>query len=827
MEQFPHLKFVQKVTGKPRLFGGGSAHPRTLENRNNRTAHSGKLQRWVTQNKSDWSKDSEIRREQKLAKLDENIVPVFIQINPDIINFEFELDQFGIEIISEEENGFILGASLDNFVSLEAKIRDFITAERGSGLIGDFWQIIHGNRNEWKPKHILSKGLFAQWNSIEDDQTYSVEVSIAFDKPMGNEPVKKTGKLWEKYQSKLVARDEALIERENHFEKFIQHYGEIKSGFAYLEDSFGCEVSISGKGLKDLVVNYPFVFEVSELLHVQGVEGNEVEITDLDIEILPPDNDAVEVGVIDSGIMEGHKLLSGAINSSKSRSYLADNTSTADQVGGGGHGTRVAGAILFPRGISKLNSPYRLPCYIRNLRVLDADCFLTNGYPAGLMEQIVNENEDCKIFNLSVSSSDPHSHKHMSSWAAIIDKLSHETGILFVISVGNIKPKLIRHFLNSGVDYPLYLNDDICRIADPSHSLFSLAVGSINHSTFEDVNWTSLGGEYNISGFSRKGNGIWGTIKPDVVEFGGGLVRSKNGLNLIKEHEAMATELIRSKLGFGGNAYGKDTVGTSFSAPKVSNIAATLKRLYPEEDGNLIRAFVAQGARLPNPFFHAPTNDAIKHFGYGVPSLKRVTKNTEHRITFYNTGKIAAEEAHLYSLHIPKELTANEYEILLEITLAYTAQVRRTRQKIKSYLSTWLDWTTAKMDEPFAQFRDFVFKEIDSVKPTYNKATRKAMKNFDWQIKGFVGDKSGNVDELSRTNTTLQKDWTILKSHELPKELSIAVRGHNGWDKKKNNVPYAITVSIEILGADIPIYQTIKAENEVAIENPLEKEIKF
>ena len=35
--------------------------------------------------------------------------------------------------------------------------------------------------------------------------------------------------------------------------------------------------AISGKGLKDLVLNYQYVFEVSEIQGIKGVEGAELE----------------------------------------------------------------------------------------------------------------------------------------------------------------------------------------------------------------------------------------------------------------------------------------------------------------------------------------------------------------------------------------------------------------------------------------------------------------------------------------------------------------------------------------------------------------------
>lgn len=43
------------------------------------------------------------------------------------------------------------------------------------------------------------------------------------------------------------------MERENHFDTFIETYGQRLSNLIHLEDSFSCEIIISGKGFKDLV----------------------------------------------------------------------------------------------------------------------------------------------------------------------------------------------------------------------------------------------------------------------------------------------------------------------------------------------------------------------------------------------------------------------------------------------------------------------------------------------------------------------------------------------------------------------------------------------
>lgn len=820
MEQFPHLKFSEKIIGSERGFGGGETHPTSKKNKDNRQAHSGKLQRWIDSYKKEWEDDYKEREELNLALIDENIQPIFIQVNPDIINAEFDLESFGIEVISEEENGFIIGASTDGFKTLEQKIADFIESTYASGKIADFWEFFEGNRESWKPVHILSEYLYHLWSQseIEDAQSYHVEVSVAFNKPMPKEPrlgVAGYNKKLEKYRRKLEERDELMMQRQEHFQEFISHYGSIESGFVELEDSFACEVIISGKGLRDLVVNYQFVFEVKEVDEVEGNFTNDYGSNDFDLETEIPDGDSPEIGIIDSGIMESHKYIDRAIKSANSKSYVDGDTSTNDKVTGGGHGTKVAGAVLYPNGVSQLQSPYKLPFFIRNIRVLNEFNELKNKFPALLMETIVEENEECKIFNLSINSKAPYRKKHMSSWAATIDTLTHEKKVLFINSVGNLSQAQIKNYLLNGNNYPNYLHEDSNRVANPSQSSFSIAVGSINHITLDNDFLKTIGNENEVSSFSKIGLGIWGKIKPDVVEYGGGNTVTKDSHKIVS-NRGTSVELIRSTLN-GGSAYSSDTIGTSFSTPKVTHIVGQLLKLYPNEDINLLRALVIQGARLPNDFFVNPTKEAIQYYGYGIPSLERVTKNTEYRATFYSTNEIKAKEGQLYSLKIPMSLRqqGDDYDILIEVSLAYTAKVRRTRQRTKSYLSTWLDWKSSKIDESYDDFKKFALKQIDNERVDYDKYARRELRNFKWKVhnRSDYGDAKG----VNRTDSTVQKDWTIVKSYELPEELSFAIIGHKGWDKNKEEVPYAFVVSLEVLGQNIPIYEELRIENEIEV----------
>jgi hypothetical protein len=78
------------------------------------------------------------------------------------------------------------------------------------------------------------------------------------------------------------------------------------------------------------------------------------------------------------------------------------------------------------------------------------------------------------------------------------------------------------------------------------------------------------------------------------------------------------------------------------------------------------------------------------------------------------------------------------------------------------------------------------------------------------------------VKGLRRQDSSLQKDWLVAKSYNLPEEFSIAVIGHKGWEKDiTDEVPYSIAVSFEVLNAEIDVYNLIRIENEIEIEQQI------
>lgn len=832
MPDFPHLQLRSEVAGLYKSNGGGKRKAaNTLANISNRQAHGTRLATNLDQLSSNWTDALARRQESDLPILDDsNIAPIFLQVDPNVFDVE-ALKGLGLEVIAEEDDGFIIGAGTHDFTSLRLKIDSFLNQDgsRSQNQAAQLWQINEGF--QWRIDYILSDDLRSKWNEIDDEVFYVVDVGIACYVKIPNQPEQLPNESAERYQIKLVSwetkrnektdqREQIAADRQDKFGRLIASYnGEFLSGYIDYDDSFCCRIRINGKGLKDLVLTYQFLFEVVEHDPFMIPSPESGETIEVNPEVLPPLENSPKICVIDSGIQEGHRLLAEAILQG-SHSFIPGDNSVADSVVNGGHGTRVAGAILYPRTIPR-SGQYRLPFFLQNARVLSGpDGILSSRiFPPILMQEITDRFNFIRVFNLSINSHRACRTVHMSQWSASIDKLIHGKDILFIISAGNISkltgsiqnPGIKEHLRNSR-NYPDYLFTDASRIANPAQSCFAITVGSICHTKYETTLKESFGAAESPSSFSRTGLGLWGMVKPDVVEYGGDFVKERNDDPNISLEMSSSPELVRSTLN-SGSAIGNDDVGTSYAAPKVSHIAAELLRTFPRQPANLYRVLIAQSARLPGVLFERPTIEAIRNFGYGLPHLGRATQNSERRVTLIDSGFVAAKKAKVYSVSVPNQMRgpAQEFDVLVEVTLAFTAKPRRTRRRTQAYLSTWVSWVSSKLGESYEHFCQAVIQNL-----TNEAIAEEDQQTFPWIIRerpdhGILG--------LRRQDSTLQKSWCILKAYQLPEELSIAVVGHKGWDKDiTEEVPYSIAVSFEALNANINVYEMIRVENEIQVE---------
>jgi subtilisin family serine protease len=863
--QFPHLslRLVKEGTASAPPGGGGRVSATTLANRGDAGGHSSKLKSSVDLITANWKEEKKKREEEGKPELPD-AVSFILQVDPGLFDAD-ALKSFGIEVVADLEQGYIIGASADTELSeLRKKIQQFINSERGGGKVPEIWEILEGTQ---RPQYILSDSLKAEWNQILEQQEYIVDVGIScidikeqYSKCPKQEIYKSDetfqqgiNRWLDKHNLSFEDWDDLYSERTDSLQRFVDRYnGEIlknicgdEIGVSRLPDSFSCRIRILGQGLKDLVLNFPYIFDVSEPdeFGAPSVTPNESDSDRETFTLEAPDPSAPKVCVIDSGVQELHPKLRAAIDSQRSRSWVPGELDmTADYVRGGGHGTRVAGAILYPYGIPSTGSQQAI-CWVQNARILDCENYLPQKlFPPEVLEEIVEfyyDRTKTRIFNHSVAGISPCPTQLMTPWAAAIDKLTWEKegNVLFIVATGNIdanrsfddRPSVSEH-MQDGLSYPDYLLSPFARVANPAQSFQALTVGSVAHVAYDAPPLRSIAELDHPSAFSCTGLGIWNTIKPEVVEYGGDYVIDSTTSPNFTTPESICPELVRSTL-HGGKAVSADAVGTSFATPKVAHIAARLAATFPEESTLLYRALIVQSARLPHWTDESKEKlyQGIRTMGYGIPNLDRALGNSANRVTLttHANERIYARQAKVYQVQIPEALLrqGEGLDILIEITLSYVAEPRRTRRHRRKYLSTWLDWTCSKRGEDPQKFLDRVLKE-------YNEAPQDADEGeglFRWtlgkrQFRPNGDDQQkpcgidGIVKEISRSTGTVQKDWAKVQSYDLREGFCIAVVGHEGWNKDSEaTVPYSLVVSFEAVNSEVAIYDAF-----VQVQQPLQ-----
>jgi subtilisin family serine protease len=846
---FPHLNLAFQGNFEPHFQGAHKPNPAVEANRASPQAHAIRIRGILGQ-----MQQSDERLRQLRADQGRPAIPAhkgFLLKLPEGADVDQLIKTLGVELVAETEEGIMLVSSVDlQFAKLEAVLREF-EAGTGSVVAGSSLLDIYDLPDDARRlANILSPEVLGLW-PLDSNTTYlfdlGIQTAASTREVKWPRVVRRKDEPDADFQHrKETARHEAWIEADTEWqeksearvaemESFIRAYGgEMVVGMNSEEgrndsagmvfpDSVQVRVKMSGEGFRDLILNFAHLFDVTfppELQQEATVQSPPQDEPELSFR--SPDENAASVCVIDSGIEEGHRWLAPSIDSKTSRCFLpeADPDDVADYVSPQGHGTRVAGAVLFPGEIPRSGEVDSV-AWLQNARVLNADNKLPDNLtPEEYLQEVVVHFRGgprlTKIFNHSINANLPCPRQRMTSWAAKMDQLSHEQDVLFIQSAGNqhrtgngdLPNPGLRAHLEAGRQPPMHQLEDSMRVANPAQSLHSLTVGSVSGAVFEDDSDRSFATlPQGPSGFSRAGYGEpWSVVKPEVVELGGDLIYSKNAPHLVRPHTDVSIELLNASM-HGAPAYSKDGAGTSFAAPKVAHIAAHLQNQFPGASPLLYRALIVQSARWPTWAEGVADKDTVLRLvGYGLPSPERATMNAESRVTLITPDAVIlpSKQFHLYTIRIPAELqnAALEARIRIDVTLAYTALPRRTRARRTGYLETWLDWETSRLGEPRDEFQ-----------ARMQDGRTSAHDEFPWVL--HKRDNWGEVQETSRNRGSVQKDWAVFNSFDLPEEFAIAVRAHKGWNHLDGagTARYCLAVSFEVLGGEVPIYTLI--ENEV------------
>ena len=309
-------------------------------------------------------------------------------------------------------------------------------------------------------------------------------------------------------------------------------------------------------------------------------------------------NDYPVVGVLDTGIADNSYL----------KSWKTANSFTCypDEYKDFSHGSFVSGIIEY--GDELNGSSYTM---LPGVKLFEAavypDTRKQDIYVDDLVEHIreaVERNSYIKIWNLSLGTSDEASLDDFSEFGMALDNIQDENQVLIIKSAGNCT-NFARQLPKS-------------RIAQSADSVRSVVVGALAHAKGPN-DYAEIDAP---SPFTRIGPGPGSIVKPDLVFYGGnaGICGSRLTITGMKS--------------FAPNGDIVEDVGTSFSTPWVTRMAAELTHLLHEEfDPLLIRALLIHNAKYPANCAMTMA-DKVKQMGFGMPSsVQDMLYNSEDEIT--------------------------------------------------------------------------------------------------------------------------------------------------------------------------------------------------
>ncbi|MBL0328251.1 MAG: S8 family peptidase [Bacteroidetes bacterium] len=379
-------------------------------------------------------------------------------------------------------------------------------------------------------------------------------------------------------------------------------------------------------------------------------QSTPVQALPSDIKINPPVSKSV-ICVIDSGVNNTNGIMNAVV--SAVYKHLPINAISSCEE----HGTFVASRCVFgdeiDQGIiAKELTPY---CSIADLAVFGRDAAGKFIGPSefdlkAAIEDVVSANHtSIKVYNLSLGAAIPIKDFVVSDISKLLDFLSKKYKVLFVISAGNIN-SLLGSFPADHFACPQ------SRICSPAESLLGLTVGSIS----KHANANSLSQVNYVSAFSRKGPGVDLGIKPEVVTHGGNILSPYN----------FSTRIATYGISKDGKSLCCD-VGTSHSAPLVSQYAQRLFDTYPNANPNLVKALLCHFS--DERFIHDEISDAPENYiGFGEPIINYALASHTNNAAFIHEGQLDQENYQYISFHIPSSLASDNPDTKLKIKITIT-----------------------------------------------------------------------------------------------------------------------------------------------------------
>jgi hypothetical protein len=401
-------------------------------------------------------------------------------------------------------------------------------------------------------------------------------------------------------------------------------------------------------------------------------------------EVEPPDEDAPLVAILDTGVNNGHPLLAPVV---VGRAAVPASIGLSDVFG---HGSRVSGIAAYGDVRDCLENGH----FQSSIRILSGKIVNDQGnlddrrLIASQVNEIVRQfhSQGCRIFNLSIGDRESqYAGGKVGQWTAVLDELARELDILFVVAAGNYLYRPVEHPEEHHTAYPNYLLGGQNRIFEPATSACALTVGAVAHAAAVREQGAGYVGLRPIAEmgepapFTCAGPGVNRGLKPDLCDDGGNILYDGFVQDLVRVPES---EVFTTSHEYLVNLF-TTARGTSCAAPLVTHKAAQVLRAFPEASANLIRAFLGNSARVPEPSIArlrgVEKETLLSVCGYGIASADRAVTSDENRVVLYADSDIPMDRFYVYEIPIPQEYAETKGRRHIAVTLAFDPPTRHSR----------------------------------------------------------------------------------------------------------------------------------------------------
>ena len=538
---------------------------------------------------------------------------------------------------------------------------------------------------------------------------------------------------------------------------------------------------------------------------------------------------SVLVCLLDSGVTNQHALINPSLPNERLYTWIED-WGRFDSESGGGHGTGMAGLVLYGDLTQTFADSGTIQLYhgLESFKIYHAESSNDPKMYGAIYEYacttpIVDRPNHSRVFCLSITNKDFGFRGRPSSSSASIDKIAFG-GILdpnepqlVLVSGGNVRIETADEF----PDKNFYES-----IQDPAQAYNALTIGSYTRKNRIDAQlwpgWVPLAGNGAMAP-SNSTSGTWEPQwpnKPDIVMEGGNLacreseVDYKDTLQLLTTHKEHRNKIFQK---FGD---------TSASVALASKMAAELKTEYPHYWPETIRGLMVHSAEWTNTMLQnynlnleADRRALLRSVGYGVPILERARNSAGSSVTLISQRTIQPyrleksqsryNEYHLYELPWPIDVLRDEIgdgDATIKVTLSYYIEPNPGNRQYASnfrYHSHELDFKLIKPLEPLPEFKRRI-SAASSGTEEHDDDTIDTSSEL-WTLR-----------ERIRSKGSIKKDFITISGVELSRRNILAVYPKNGWYRTRKQlgkiesiVRYTLIITIETSKVEVDLYTPV------------------